>query len=77
MDECHRAKHFNEYGFSTQIGNAIVELQQRLPNARVLYLSATGASQPSHLGFMTRLGYFGPKTSWDTAQSFVNSMKNK
>lgn len=30
-----------------------------LPNARVLYSSATGASEPNNLGYMYRLGASG------------------
>lgn len=34
-------------------------LQTALPNARVLYSSATGASEPNNLRYMVRLGTFG------------------
>ena len=34
-------------------------LQDLLPNARVLYSSATGASEPNNLGYMYRLGAAG------------------
>ena len=37
----------------------VVALQAALPNARVVYCSATGASEPSNLGYMSRLGTFG------------------
>ena len=35
------------------------KLQALLPNARVLYSSATGASEPANLAYMTRLGCWG------------------
>ena len=41
---------------------AVVELQRRLPRARVVYCSATSVSDPSNLGFMNRLGLWGPGT---------------
>ncbi len=40
---------------STQTGRAVAAVQNALPNARVLYSSATGASEPLHLAYMTRL----------------------
>jgi len=44
FDECHRAKNLCPVGSSkpTKTGKTVVELQQRLPNARIVYASATG-----------------------------------
>ena len=41
---------------------AVVELQKRLPNARVVYCSATSVSEARNLGFMSRLGLWGAGT---------------
>lgn len=46
-------------GAATQTGKAVGALQDLLPNARVLYSSATGASEPNNLGYMYRLGASG------------------
>ncbi len=46
-------------GEPTTTGLAVKALQDALPKARVLYSSATGASEPNNLGYMTRLGTFG------------------
>lgn len=46
-------------GGATQTGKAVGALQDLLPNARVLYSSATGASEPNNLGYMYRLGAAG------------------
>jgi P-loop containing NTP hydrolase pore-1 len=46
FDECHRAKNLNSGGLNgkgTKTGRTVVELQKRLPNARIVYASATGA----------------------------------
>ena len=43
-----------------QVGMAVLKLQQTLPGARVVYCSATGASEPRNLAYMTRLGLWGP-----------------
>ena len=39
---------------------AVLKLQHILPGARVVYCSATGASEPRNLAYMTRLGLWGP-----------------
>jgi hypothetical protein len=60
FDECHKAKRMNADGAAaTRTAAAVVALQARLPGAKVLYASATGASVPKNLGYMTRLGTFG------------------
>ena len=46
-------------GGATQTGKAVGALQDLLPHARVLYSSATGASEPNNLGYMYRLGAAG------------------
>ncbi|GIL64960.1 hypothetical protein Vafri_18816 [Volvox africanus] len=60
LDECHKAKNLlDAAGNSSQTGLAVESLQDQLPNARVLYSSATGASEPNNLRYMVRLGSFG------------------
>ncbi|GLC46902.1 hypothetical protein PLESTB_001282200 [Pleodorina starrii] len=59
LDECHKAKNLlDAAGNSSQTGLAVESLQDQLPNARVLYSSATGASEPNNLRYMIRLGAF-------------------
>lgn len=41
-------------GVSTKSGIAVGMLQQSLPGARVIYSSATGVTQPSHMAYMSR-----------------------
>lgn len=48
--------------WSMQVGQAVMGLQKALPQARVVYCSATGASEPRNLGYMDRLGLWGPGT---------------
>lgn len=38
------------------LGLTVLELQNKLPKARVIYASATGASEPRNMAYMTRLG---------------------
>ena len=44
LDECHKAKNLVPTGSSkpTKTGLAVLELQNKLPKARVVYCSATG-----------------------------------
>lgn len=54
---------------------AVVELQKRLPNARVVYVSATGATEVSNLSFATRLGLWGPGTPFPDVKTFIAKME--
>lgn len=50
-----------------------MHLQERLPKARVVYCSATGVTEPRHLGYMSRLGLWGPGTTFPGGfESFLN-----
>jgi len=61
FDESHKAKNLfgGNGGKPTKTGQAVLKLQTALPRARVVYCSATGASEPKHLGYMDRLGLWG------------------
>ena len=48
-----------------------IELQKRLPNARVVYVSATGATEVSNLAFADRLGLWGRGTPFESRAKFV------
>jgi hypothetical protein len=45
--------------------------QELLPEARVVYCSATGASEPRNLGYMVRLGLWGDGTSFQNFHQFL------
>ncbi|CAI9784017.1 unnamed protein product [Fraxinus pennsylvanica] len=76
FDECHKAKNLvpEAGGKSTRTGEAVVEIQGRLPQARVVYCSATGASEPRNLGYMVRLGLWGAGTSFTSFKEFLGAM---
>ena len=42
----------------------MLDLQKKLPNARVVYCSATGASSLGNMAYMGRLGLWGPGTAF-------------
>ena len=56
-------------------GIAGVRLQNLLPRARVLYASATGASDVNNLGYATRLGLWGPETAFADREAFVADVR--
>lgn len=56
-------------------GIAGVRLQNLLPRARVLYVSATGASDVNNLAYATRLGLWGPTTAFADRRAFVDSLR--
>ena len=56
---------------------AVIEIQRRLPNARVLYVSATGATESSNLGYMQRLGLWGKGTAFESRTKFVNLLDQR
>eukprot|EP00736_Rhodelphis_marinus_P007121 Rmarinus@m.14314 len=74
FDECHKAKNYipeNEKA-STKAGMAVVQLQEALPMARVVYCSATGISEIQNMAFMYRLGLWGPGTPFQNFKQFLS-----
>jgi hypothetical protein len=57
-------------------GIAGVRLQNLLPRARVLYASATGASDVDNLAYATRLGLWGPETAFASREAFVADIRD-
>eukprot|EP01044_Picomonas_judraskeda_P009193 COSAG03_NODE_1103_length_4811_cov_1.804542_1_plen_936_part_00 len=80
FDECHKSKNLIPTAgtVASQTGLAVVELQDRLPRARVLYCSATGASEPRNMGYMVRLGLWGKGTSYpDGFKDFLTALERR
>ena len=60
---------------ASQQGMAGLALQNRLPNARVLYVSATGATTPENLAYAARLGLWGgPEAPFPTRAAFMEAV---
>ena len=80
IDEAHALA--NAAGTETQFGAAKgseqglagVRLQNALPRARILYLSATGATDPANLCYAARLGLWGPGTAFPDRNAFMAAM---
>jgi len=56
---------------ASQQGLAGLELQQKLPNARVVYVSATSATEVANLGYADRLGLWGKGTQFTDVMDFI------
>lgn len=80
LDEAHNAKNAitikGTRGVQepSQTGLAVVELQKRLPNARIVYASATGATEVFNLAYADRLGLWGAGAPFATKQDFFNQI---
>jgi hypothetical protein len=68
FDEAQNLRNADTDTVSSQ-GLAGMLLDARLPMARIVYASATGATRPENLGYMRRLGLWGPSA---LAHSFVD-----
>ena len=80
FDESHNmanaAPERGERGTKPPSGMALagLMLQERLPNARVVYVSATGATEVRNLIYASRLGLWGPGTEFRDESRFVNGI---
>ena len=75
MQNCMTMK--TKRGKSTPAVRAIagVELQKRLPKARIIYVSATGATEVRNLVYADRLGLWGEGTPFPKPINFVSDVE--
>ena len=52
-------------------------LQEKLPNARIVYASATGASEPKKMAYMVRLKLWGTGTPFADFNDFIQSIEKR
>jgi hypothetical protein len=89
FDECHKAKNSGGGGGGagrskegsqggTKVAAAVIELQRRLPRARVLYASATGVSEVANMAYMAaRMHLSGPGTAFADFDALLESLKKR
>lgn len=79
FDECHRAKNLCPAGSAkpTKTGLTVLDLQNKLPKARVVYASATGASEPKNMAYMVRLGIWGLGTPFPEFNDFIGAVEKR
>jgi hypothetical protein len=81
LDEAHKAKNAlaGGRGEPTQTGQAVIDLQDPAtnPDYRIVYSSATGATDVRNMAYMTRLGLWGKGTSFPTGfQEFMQEIES-
>ena len=82
FDECHKAgnavatKGKRGQKKSSNAGRTVVALQNALPKARILYVSATGATEVSNLSYATRLGLWGDETAFRDREAFIEKVSS-
>lgn len=59
------------------IGVVGKDFQKRLPNARFVYSSATGATEVDNLGYAERLGLWGEGTPFGNVLDFISEISSK
>ena len=64
-------------GKPTKTGLTVMELQKKLPKARVVYASATGATEPRHMAYMVRLGIWGPGSPFRDFGEFLAAVEKR
>lgn len=75
FDEAHKAKNLEQ---DTRTAKLVLALQDRLPNARVLYCSATGVSDIKHMVYANRLGLWGSANPlYPTFDVFQNALAKR
>ena len=55
----------------------VVELQQRLPRARIVYASATGVQNLESMAYANRMGLWGSGQSFATFVDFLESISKR
>lgn len=61
-------------GKTSNQAEAGLQLQAALPKARIVYVSATGATEVGNLGYAPRLGLWGDGTPFATVNAFIAAM---
>ena len=80
FDEAHKMANATEEKGSrgmkkaSQVALAGIDLQYSVKDARVVYVSATGATEINNLAYATRLGLWGPGTPFSRQSDFINKM---
>ena len=59
---------------ASQTALAGIELQRLLPKARIVYVSATGATEVMNLAYASRLGLWGDQTPFPNVRNFVGEI---
>lgn len=73
FDEAHKAKNFQpgeNTDASTKTSKCVIDIQRKMPRARVVYCSATGVTELSNLAYCERLGLWGKGLAFPNFEKF-------
>ena len=76
FDEAHKAKNLATNP-PTKTALCVERLSQHLRGARIVYASATGASEAKHMAYMTRLGLWGDGCGFTTFPDFKRFVEKR
>lgn len=82
LDESHKAgnaidiKDSRGVKEASQTGMTVLDLDHLFPKARIIYMSATGATSVTNLSYAERLGIWGPGTPWPSKEAFFNDIQS-
>lgn len=76
FDECHFIKSAFSPVKKSETGTAIMKIQYDHPDARVIYSSATAASEPHHLMTLSRLQLWGEGAKYGDPDEFLKDIKS-
>lgn len=74
FDETHMLGGLKEGGELTKRATGGIRLQQELPKARIVYMSATGATDVRNFVYAERLGLWGPDLPFQDHKKFMEDM---
>lgn len=80
FDEAHKAKNFqtgDNADASTKTSKCVIDIQRKMPKARVVYCSATGVTELSNLAYCERLGLWGKGLPFATFDKFFSSVSKR
>ena len=79
FDESHKAKQVGKANGkgASKMSAAVIKLQAMLPMARIVYVSATGASELKQMGYMSRLGIWGPSAAFTSSHDFASELSQR
>eukprot|EP00658_Telonema_sp_P-2_P073692 TRINITY_DN62801_c0_g1_i2.p1 TRINITY_DN62801_c0_g1~~TRINITY_DN62801_c0_g1_i2.p1 ORF type:complete len:324 (-),score=85.59 TRINITY_DN62801_c0_g1_i2:21-992(-) len=77
FDEAHAAKHARSGAAQSRTGEVLLGIQRELKLARVVYASATAATDISHMGYLDRLSLWGSGTAFRTFEAFRESLDSR
>ncbi|XP_046460001.1 protein strawberry notch-like [Daphnia pulex] len=77
FDECHLTNDINFSGSTNKRKTelAVLQLQNKLPNARIVYISTTAIWEPRSMESMVRLGLWGQDTPFKDFEQFLENVK--